>query len=500
MFRRAALLLAAFALFALPLATPAAAQFKPPKFPNPFGGRSGKGSVQGLLAAAEKEVRNEITRQVGKQLGVDAPITLDQRTAFPKENDLADFHPQAWTPQTLADLDKPLLPGDYAIPVAAFCTQYSIHVAGNGTPYKLAPLQGRQAAVLSRVLTRGTLKGIPHDKLQYINMRIQAGVPFSQWYTDYQDIVRKVDPEDEKALEGDALADIQKIYADHNRNPLFKLPPLDTLLRDMGEPGQYVLGLERARKILTDKTQNAEKEPSLLYEPQGDGLPMILPPLKNAPPAPWSLVKPGIYARFTNQEGWPGKNLLEFRITPAAITPVPDNAAAPRILPVAFEQGAFTADGLPLGKPLQFSTVNSILGLAKPYVIGVIESTAGRIAIRVLAVAAGVAEAPEIGTLLIGYTILKGCQALILMAEAPNDGGGGDAEADEKIRRAFEKQEKENGRDSLEKSLKTISERLREHEQKLAELKQNGGFTSSVEREIRTFQRQIKILKQMLGI
>ena len=80
-----------------------------------------------------------------------------------------------------------------------------------------------------------------------------------------------------------------------------------------------------------------------------------------------------------------------------------------------------------------------------------------------------------------------------------NGDGAGDADADDRIRKAFEKQQKENGRASLEKSLKTISDRLAEHEQKLADLKANDGYTSSVEREIKTFQRQVRILKTDVG-
>jgi RHS repeat-associated protein len=60
---------------------------------------------------------------------------------------------------------------------------------------------------------------------------------------------------------------------------------------------------------------------------------------------------------------------------------------------------------------------------------------------------------------------------------------------------AFEQQLAEHGPESLEDSLESIQQNLSEHLAKLA----SGGYTSSIEREIRTFTRQIEAIKIVLG-
>ena len=78
-------------------------------------------------------------------------------------------------------------------------------------------------------------------------------------------------------------------------------------------------------------------------------------------------------------------------------------------------------------------------------------------------------------------------------------GGIAKAGLNKAIKEAFERQLKEHGLRSLRRSHKTISKRLDRHLQKLEEIKKAGGHTSSVEREIRTFTRQLEVLEEMLG-
>jgi len=63
---------------------------------------------------------------------------------------------------------------------------------------------------------------------------------------------------------------------------------------------------------------------------------------------------------------------------------------------------------------------------------------------------------------------------------------------------AFERQLAEHGRESLEKSLVSFEKRLAEHQKKLEEIKKVGGYTSSVEREIRNYNQQIGAVKEVL--
>ena len=51
---------------------------------------------------------------------------------------------------------------------------------------------------------------------------------------------------------------------------------------------------------------------------------------------------------------------------------------------------------------------------------------------------------------------------------------------------------------SIRRSIRSFQKGLGEHTAKLAEIKKAGGYTSSVEREISTLQRQIEAAKRVL--
>lgn len=55
------------------------------------------------------------------------------------------------------------------------------------------------------------------------------------------------------------------------------------------------------------------------------------------------------------------------------------------------------------------------------------------------------------------------------------------------------------GRRSLERSRRKIQRRLDEHLEKLEKYKNDGGYTSSVEREIRQFKKALEAIDEILG-
>lgn len=63
----------------------------------------------------------------------------------------------------------------------------------------------------------------------------------------------------------------------------------------------------------------------------------------------------------------------------------------------------------------------------------------------------------------------------------------------------FRKQLQDHGPKSLQRSLNKIERRLNEYVEKLSEIKKSGGHASSVEREIRNFEREIAAIKQISG-
>jgi sensor domain CHASE-containing protein len=68
----------------------------------------------------------------------------------------------------------------------------------------------------------------------------------------------------------------------------------------------------------------------------------------------------------------------------------------------------------------------------------------------------------------------------------------------ERTYRSFQRQLKTDGRNSLIRSKESIEGKLLEHIQKLKEITEAGGRSSSVEREIRTFESQLEAIRELL--
>ena len=67
------------------------------------------------------------------------------------------------------------------------------------------------------------------------------------------------------------------------------------------------------------------------------------------------------------------------------------------------------------------------------------------------------------------------------------------------IRDRYTKQLETAGRQSLLRSQASLQGRLAEHEAKLAQYLKEGGYTSSVEKEIRNFKGELDAIKRVLG-
>lgn len=65
--------------------------------------------------------------------------------------------------------------------------------------------------------------------------------------------------------------------------------------------------------------------------------------------------------------------------------------------------------------------------------------------------------------------------------------------------RQFERQLADHGKESLLRSRERLEARLVEHLKELQEIRAVGGYTSSVEREMRNFEQQIDAIDEVLG-
>jgi len=99
----------------------------------------------------------------------------------------------------------------------------------------------------------------------------------------------------------------------------------------------------------------------------------------------------------------------------------------------------------------------------------------------------------------------KALSAALLIAGVIGPGGGystvGKAARDftERQLKLFERQLEKHGQASLEKSKATLERRLDEHLKKIEDVKNSGGYTSSMETEVRNYQGQINAIVEILG-
>lgn len=273
-----------------------------------------------------------------QKLGNTLPLNLNANDAYPTvENGQlpgGSFHGRPLTPSA-KDLRTALLPGDYVVPVMAYCTQYSVHRPGQGTAYKLAPVKGTQAEAISTLLWRGTLAGKSPQELQATNWAIQAGVTYDSLPKPYQGLIDQLIPEYRNGLRGNMLDVIQSTYKEVTTDPRKALqtyikqtynktvpvmllpkiaipaPPLETVLAKMGPPGELLLDAKKQSNIMLTSYTTKERGEQVLFEGQGERLPP-----EPAGEGPWTVRIPGqVYMRFVVKSGnMRGDNLMQIRV------------------------------------------------------------------------------------------------------------------------------------------------------------------------------------------
>ena len=217
----------------------------------------------GPLGDALKQKAAE--KAIGSLLDSQLPLKLDAKTLYPTVSVLPGG-PFAPRPLVLspASLNRPLPPGDYTLPVFAFCTEYSVHRPGTGVAYELAPMQGKAAHAIWALLWRGTIeKRRPPAHLLAVSWAIQSGITYARMPRTYQAVVDDVIPEYRGQLNGDFMQNLEDVYQSYARGA--HLPPLEQLLARMGKAGELALAARRQRQILLAQNVNDERKTQTLF-------------------------------------------------------------------------------------------------------------------------------------------------------------------------------------------------------------------------------------------
>jgi hypothetical protein len=288
-------------------------------FPGALSGVKGRAAAQNPLSALENEAKEKAAEEaLTKVLNDNLPLTLDAKDVYPTVTTLPG-PPFSPTPLKLTadQLNQPLAPGDYTISTLAFCSEYSVHQPGAGTAYVLGPYEGKAAGAIGALIWRGTVQyQIAPQSLQAVSWAIQSGLTYDQMPKSYQQIVDQVIPDLKSEITGDAVTNLENTY-----NSLAKtasLPPLDTMLAKLGEPGQLALDAERQRQILTAQNTSDQLKQQTLFQGQESG---IYTPVK-AEDGPWTERVPGqVYMKLLIAGGnMAANNVMQIRVMPVPAT------------------------------------------------------------------------------------------------------------------------------------------------------------------------------------
>jgi len=230
-----------------------------------------------------------------------APVTLPGKA----------FQPQRIPGISARDLDLPLPPGDYEIPVTMYCTRDSLHAAGQGVGYALAYMEGQAADALAMLYLRGALRQTPWSTLQTISWAVQASIPLSQMPAEHQALVGRLIPEYQNKLQGDFLSRYENTYNTLARQFTGgRLPAFDQVLANSGTFGQKIAEIKRSREKIR---ANALEFQRLEQE-------LVNTTISKSEGSPWAVVRRGVTAQLQVDEGYHGRNWMKVRLAePASV-------------------------------------------------------------------------------------------------------------------------------------------------------------------------------------
>jgi hypothetical protein len=267
-----------------------------------------------LTNMKQKALQEAVSTLLDHQL----PLKLDASTLYPAVSTLpgsGPFNPMRFTVTEETSV-QPLPPGDYVVRAVAFCSEYSVHRSGAGAAYQIGPLQGKAADSISTLLWRGTvLKGKSPRELQMVSFAIQSGVTYAKMPKRYQATIDDVIPEFRGRFGADFVENLQDLYTTRAKD--LGLPPLNTLLAQLGKPGELVISANRQRAALLRQNTTDELRDQILFS----GQEQRLAPVK-ASEGPWTEKIPGVaYVRYRVIGGnMKANNEIQIRILPQ--TPV----------------------------------------------------------------------------------------------------------------------------------------------------------------------------------
>ena len=268
----------------------------------------GEIGITGVGAA----VANAVYNATGKRIR-ELPIRLDAKNLYPTIQNLpgAPFDPKPLK-YTQATIGQPLPPGDYEVPILAFCTEYSIHRPGAGVAYSLGPLLGKAKEAVANLLWRGTWQGVGPSELQGAAWSIQSGLTFNRLPKTYQQLITRLVPDFQSQISDDFYQKAQDTY--NGAANVSGMPSFDSILGGLGPAGELAVSAQAQRQaLLADATDDKVRQQTLFA---GAAQGIYTP--ENAEVGPWTVRYPGAgWLRYKIVSGnLNDDNIMQIRIAP----------------------------------------------------------------------------------------------------------------------------------------------------------------------------------------
>jgi len=155
----------------------------------------------------------------GHTVGAQLPIIVDHTASYPTVKSLpgkpfASKGSPSLVRALRASKDGTALlpPGDYAFAVDVFCMRANAE-SPDGYQYRIAPLRGSAADIITALNARAPAYAIGHGVLQVLSWNIQAGVPYAGMAANERGAVDKVIPEFRNRMKGAASGRVSSTYA-----------------------------------------------------------------------------------------------------------------------------------------------------------------------------------------------------------------------------------------------------------------------------------------------
>lgn len=285
--------------------------------------------ILGICVNTRDITEELLAKQIRDIATKNAPITASSDNLFPVVDSLPG---ESFEPDLLdlsnAQPDEIIPPGDYVIPVRAYCLQKRAS-SPDAHRYVLGQYAGKKQKVLAAFNKAIAKTDIPTTDLQNLSWAIQSGVPYQEMPPEMQTLFNRLIPEHRDSLNQDFWQQIESLWNESSK--VLNLPSFRSFVSNkLGDVGTGLLTYLDVRERLISRGSDWRNLSNIFIINDGtQGAGNILN-------TPWNQLSENVYARFITEgsAGDTGFLLLRIKETPQQTKALPLLAIAGAALTV----------------------------------------------------------------------------------------------------------------------------------------------------------------------